>query len=34
MVYFLIRNGTLIDGNGGNPVENAEILIKNHEIID
>lgn len=33
-MYFLIRNGTLIDGNGGNPVENAEILIKNHEIID
>jgi imidazolonepropionase-like amidohydrolase len=34
MVYFLIRNGTLIDGNGGKPVKNAEILIKNHEIVD
>ena len=34
MVYFLIRNGTLIDGNGGKPIEKAEILIKNHEIID
>lgn len=33
-MYFLIRNGTLIDGNGGKPVKNAEILIKNHEIID
>ncbi|MDO5835581.1 MAG: amidohydrolase family protein [Methanobacterium sp.] len=34
MAYFLIRNGTLIDGHGGKPVENAEILIKNHKIID
>jgi len=33
MVYFLIHNGTLIDGNGGKPVKNAEILIKNHKII-
>jgi len=32
MVYFLIHNGTLIDGNGGNPIKNARVLIKDHEI--
>jgi imidazolonepropionase-like amidohydrolase len=33
-VYFLIHNGTLIDGNGGEPVENAAVLIKDRTILD
>jgi len=33
-VYFLIHNGTLIDGNGGEPVENAAVLIKDGKILD
>ncbi|MBI4813365.1 MAG: amidohydrolase family protein [Methanobacterium sp.] len=32
-MYLLIHNGTLIDGNGGKPLENAGVLIKDHEII-
>lgn len=34
MVYFLIHNGTLIDGNGGEPLKNAAVLIKDNEILD
>lgn len=34
MVYFLIHNGTLIDGNGGKPVKNAGVLIKDRKILD
>ncbi|MCC7564191.1 MAG: amidohydrolase family protein [Methanobacterium sp.] len=34
VVYFLIHNGTLIDGNGGEPVENAAVLIKDRTILD
>lgn len=34
MVYFLIHNGTLIDGNGGEPVKNAGVLMKDQKIID
>ena len=33
-MYFLIHNGTLIDGNGGEPVENAVVLIKDRKILD
>lgn len=33
-MYLLIHNGTLIDGNGGKPIENAGVLIKNREILD
>jgi imidazolonepropionase-like amidohydrolase len=33
MPYSLIHNGTLIDGNGGEPLLNAAILIKDGEII-
>lgn len=33
-MYFLIHNGTLIDGNGGEPVENAAVLIKDRTILD
>jgi imidazolonepropionase-like amidohydrolase len=33
MSYTLISNGTLINGNGGNPIENAAVLIKNHLIV-
>jgi imidazolonepropionase-like amidohydrolase len=33
-VYFLIHNGTLIDGNGGKPIPDAGVLIQNHEILD
>lgn len=33
-MYSLIHNGTLIDGNGGKPIPNASILIKNQEIVD
>lgn len=28
MAYTLIKNGTLVDGNGGAPVENAAVLLK------
>ena len=31
--YSLIYNGTLINGNGGEPLLNATILIKNNEIV-
>ena len=34
MSYLFIRNGTLIDGNGGRPLPNAAILIKNNQIVD
>ncbi len=33
MSYTLINNGTLIDGNGGNPIQNAAILINNQRIV-
>ncbi|NYB52933.1 MAG: amidohydrolase family protein [Methanobacteriaceae archaeon] len=33
-MYLLIHNGTLIDGNGGEPVENAAVLIKGHIILE
>jgi len=33
MSYTLIKNGTLINGNGGNPIKNAAVLIKNDKII-
>jgi imidazolonepropionase-like amidohydrolase len=32
MTHSLIRNGTLIDGNGGPPLENAAVLIKDDHI--
>jgi len=32
-MYFLIHNGTLIDGNGGEFVHNALVLIKNSKIV-
>lgn len=32
MTYTLIRNATLIDGNGGTPLQNAAILIQNNKI--
>jgi imidazolonepropionase-like amidohydrolase len=32
MAYLLIRNGTLIDGNGGKPVKNAAVLIEDSKI--
>ncbi len=32
MQYHLIHNGILIDGNGGRPVSNAAILIKNNMV--
>lgn len=32
MTYLLIRNGSLIDGNGGPPVEDAAVLIKDNHI--
>lgn len=34
MSYTLIFNGTLIDGNGGESIPNAAILIKDYEIMD
>jgi imidazolonepropionase-like amidohydrolase len=34
MVYLLIHNGTLIDGEGGEPLDNAGVLIKDQEILD
>lgn len=33
-MYLLIHNGTLIDGNGGNPIENAGLLIRDRVILD
>lgn len=32
MTYTLIRNGTLIDGNGGSPLPDAAVLIKGNRI--
>ncbi len=32
MAYTLIRNGTLIDGNGGKPIPNAAMLIEDNHI--
>lgn len=32
MAYTLVRNGTLIDGNGGKPVSNAAVLIEDNKI--
>ena len=32
MSYTLIHNGTLIDGNGGNPIKNGALLIKDNRI--
>jgi imidazolonepropionase-like amidohydrolase len=32
MTFSLIRNGTLIDGNGGSPVPNATVLIEDNRI--
>jgi imidazolonepropionase-like amidohydrolase len=34
MTYTFCYNGTLIDGNGGESIPNAAILIKDNEIID
>jgi imidazolonepropionase-like amidohydrolase len=34
MSYTLINNGTLINGNGGSPINNACVLIENKRIID
>lgn len=34
MKYLLIRNGTLIDGTGANPVEKAAVLLGDNQIID
>jgi len=34
MVYLFIKNGTLIDGNGGKPLENAGVLIKDQQILN
>jgi imidazolonepropionase-like amidohydrolase len=33
MSYILIKNGTLINGNGGPPISNAAVLIENNYII-
>ncbi len=33
MTYTLINNGTLINGNGGSPIENAVVLIKDRNIV-
>lgn len=33
MAYTLVENGTLIDGNGGQPVENAAVLFKDGVIV-
>lgn len=33
-MYFLIHNGKLIDGNGGKPVKDGIVLIKNGKIVD
>ncbi len=32
MAYLLVRNGTLIDGNGGTPVKNAAVLLEDNKI--
>ncbi len=32
MVYTLIHNGTLIDGNGGKPLEDAAVLVEDNRI--
>jgi imidazolonepropionase-like amidohydrolase len=32
MGYTLIHNGTLIDGNGGNPIQNAAVLVEDNRI--
>ncbi|MFY9638043.1 MAG: amidohydrolase family protein, partial [Methanobacterium sp.] len=32
-MYTLISNGTLINGNGGNPIENAVVLVKDNLIV-
>lgn len=32
MTYTLIHNGTLIDGNGGTPIQNGAVLIKDNQI--
>lgn len=34
MSYIHIHNGTLIDGNGGEPLRNANILIKDNRIVE
>jgi imidazolonepropionase-like amidohydrolase len=33
MTYTLINNGTLINGNGGSPIQNAAVLINNQRIV-
>ncbi len=33
MSYTLITNGTLINGNGGSPIQNAAVLIHNNRIV-
>ncbi|MEM7132022.1 MAG: amidohydrolase family protein [Chloroflexota bacterium] len=33
MTHILIHNGTLIDGNGGTPIKNAAVLIKDERIV-
>jgi len=33
MSYTLINNGTLINGNGGTPIQNAAVLINDHLIV-
>lgn len=33
MSYTLIHNGTLINGNGGNPIQNGSILVKDNLIV-
>ena len=32
MAYTLVRNGMLIDGNGGTPIKNAAVLIEDNKI--
>ncbi len=32
MAYTLVRNGTLIDGNGGTPIKNGAVLIEDNKI--
>lgn len=34
MAYIHVHNGTLIDGNGGEPLRNANILIKDNHIVE
>lgn len=33
MTYILVKNGTLIDGKGGQPIQNAAVLIKDNKIV-